>query len=39
MTIQDAAPLPLAVSLHTLDPEQRPETVELLAGSSVKVAD
>jgi len=39
MTLPDSARFPLGVSLHTLDPEQRPETVELLAGSSVKAVE
>jgi sugar phosphate isomerase/epimerase len=39
MTIPEPAPFPLGVSLKTLDPEQRPETVELLAGSSVKAVE
>ena len=36
MTKSDTVQLPLSVSLHMLDFEQRPETVKLLAGSSVK---
>ena len=39
MTLPNTAPFPLGVSLHKLDPEQRPETVELLAGSSVKAVE
>ena len=35
----NTAPFPLSVSLHILDPEQRPETVELLARSSVKAVE
>ena len=35
----DTAPFPLGVSLHTLDPEQRPETVKLLAGSPVEAVE
>lgn len=36
MTTSEAAPFPLGVSLHTLDPEQRLETMGILVGSSVK---
>ena len=36
MTTTGAARLPLGVSLHTLDGQQRLETMQLLAGSSVK---
>jgi len=36
MTTPDTARFPLGVSLHTLDPEQQPETAALLAGPSVK---
>ena len=36
MTTLNTARFPLGVSLHTLDPAQQPETVELLANSSVK---
>ena len=36
MTTSIVAPLALGVSLHTLDAEQRLESVKLLAGSSVK---
>ena len=39
MPMPNAARFPLSVSLHTLDREQRPETVRLLAGSSVKAVE
>jgi len=39
MTPPEPAEFPLSVSLHTLDREQRPETVRLLAGSSVKAVE
>ena len=39
MTKSDTAQLPLSVSLHVLDPEQRPETVKLLTGSSVTAVE
>ncbi len=39
MTVLNAARFPLGVSLHTLDPDQRPETARLLAGSSVKAVE
>jgi len=35
----DIAPFPLSVSFHTLDHEQRVETIELLAGSRVKAVE
>ena len=39
MTKSDTAQLPLSVSLHVLDPEQRPETVKLLTGTSVTAVE
>jgi len=36
MTASNNAPFQLGVSLTTLDPEQRPETIRMLGGSSVK---
>ena len=39
MTIPEPTPFPLGVSLKTLDPDQRLETAELLAGSSVQAVE
>ena len=39
MTMPNATPFPLGVSLHTLDPEQHLATAERLAGSSVKAVE
>lgn len=36
MPRSDVAPFTLGVSFHTIDPEQRPETIEILGGSSVR---
>lgn len=36
MTMFDTSPFRLGVSFHTLDPKQRLETIEILAGSIVK---
>lgn len=35
----NAAPFPLSVTLHTLDPEQQIDTMRLLAGSPVKAVE
>lgn len=39
MTTSNTARLPLSVSLHTLDLEQRLETIEMLRGSSVQAVE
>jgi sugar phosphate isomerase/epimerase len=39
MTMTETAPFPLGVSLHTLDPDQTVETMELLCGSSVRAVE
>ncbi|MBN1250347.1 MAG: sugar phosphate isomerase/epimerase [Anaerolineae bacterium] len=38
-TMTMSVAFPLSVSLHTLDPAQRPETVDLLAGSPVRAVE
>lgn len=37
--MSDAAPFTLGVSFHTLDPEQRLDTIGILGGSSVKAVE